>query len=89
MAEGRIVRQQVSWRQEQMFDPETIKVEMTIWLDGPMGRCQVGWAVFDGTDRECVEMEVRSTAPLDEVTERAVDLLRPLLERHRNRVAPF
>lgn len=86
---GKPVRQQVSWRQETMFDPETIKLELTVWLDGPMGRCQIGWAVFDGVDRECVEMEVRASAPLDEVTERATEALGLLLERHRRRVAPF
>lgn len=72
-----------------MFDPETVKVELTVWLDGPVGRHQIGWAVFDGHDRECVEMEVRRSGPLDEVVDAAVEVLRPLLERHRGRVGPF
>lgn len=72
-----------------MFDPETIKVEFTIWLDGPMGRCQIGWAVYDGSDQELVEMEVLRTVDLDAGITQAVERLSEVLPRHRSRVAPF
>lgn len=72
-----------------MFDPEVVKVEITVWLDGPMGRHQIGWAVYDGSDREVVEMEVQRSAPLDDVVDAVLGVAAPLLQRHRARVAPF
>lgn len=79
----------VLWAQPMLFPPETVRVELVVFLDGPTETGAVGWKVTDATTDDVLALGVDRSADIDGVLRRAIARLSELCEHGRAILGPF
>lgn len=78
-----------NWEQLRLFPPETVRLEMVVYLDGPTETVSIGWKVSEDPSDEVIELGVDQPQPMSFGPSRWTEISELLWERCRAVIGPF
>lgn len=78
-----------TWMQPSFIPPEVVRIDFTWFADVHMDRMQLGWTISEGTEEQCVAMEVLAWRGLTDGFGPFLDAVAVQIREQLARLVPF
>lgn len=89
MDRNKLGRAATSWQQPALFPLESIRCDFVVYLDGAVGRMQIGWTIAEWPADQTIELEVLRAEPVAGAPQRALEVIETVLRRAVGLTGPF